>query len=909
MKKLFFFRSSASSGGNNISPPSKDKQCNWEKPADTFEKSRSRKQSSEHHQSIGATPTLRRSLSFSSASVNNDDLPGWNFQDESGSPCRVNHFQHRKSGRRPARDRARFPERQLHTKPTNGVETSHRVRNDCSSSFIPPNDISESSSHSSSKVLDRYIDGEQEYEKSGPTHDLPPRVHHIPPASPPNIKKQKPKSQSFRETASSHLYLSSWELMETGFGHDSPRKLARRVVERLSNSQLLSEKNSKEYDLHAPITIEDIYTGNVSRHPNTYSDVASQNHFSINGESVPSSQERNFFSSANCSTKGNHNAVEDSEFELYKKLKEADAQTTMISEDLEDLNLFHCSELSVPGLIQRIRDLTEEKLKMAIEVSVALKDQISERASAKEEIRSLRDKLDSQTRRLEMEKNDLQSSLEKELDRRSSEWSMKLERYQMEEHRLRERIRDLAEQNVSLQREVSSLSEKEEGNRNRISYSEKQLDDLTLRVEEKRDENMILEQNVHELKEKYKIAHQEHDCIRRNYEDKVKECKDLHRSIARLQRTCSEQERTIDGLRAFYEEVCKKNTTGEFDSELTKLRREHLRLVGVECGLRKEVESYRIEVDSLRLENIRLLERLKGGGLEAGFSTFKLDQELQSHVCCLETQGLSLLKESTHLCGKLLDCIKANAGDMLKDGHGCLDGGLDGQFIVESDVRILGFRRGVENLARSLQNVMDVYHDKSESQLPSLESKIHQSNDQNPEDIMQSELKAETLLTSLLREKLYTKELDIEQLQAELAASVRVNDMLKCELQNTRDGLSCVTHKMKDLELEMIKKDENMNQLQNDLQECMKELAVLKGILPKVTQERDLMWEEVKHHNEKSMLMNSEMNALKKKMETLDEDILLKEGQITILKDTLGKHFDLLSSPTGSTKDFLLDCT
>lgn len=68
---------------------------------------------------------------------------------------------------------------------------------------------------------------------------------------------------------------------------------------------------------------------------------------------------------------------------------------------------------------------------------------------------------------------------------------------------------------------------------------------------------------------------------------------------------------------------------------------------------------------------------------------------------------------------------------------------------------------------------------------------------------MRSELKAETLLTSLLREKLYSKELEVEQLQAELATAVRGNDILRCEVQNALDNLSCVTHKLKDLELQV----------------------------------------------------------------------------------------------------------
>ena len=66
------------------------------------------------------------------------------------------------------------------------------------------------------------------------------------------------------------------------------------------------------------------------------------------------------------------------------------------------------------------------------------------------------------------------------------------------------------------------------------------------------------------------------------------------------------------------------------------------------------------------------------------------------------------------------------------------------------------------------------------------------------------ELKAESLLTSLLREKLHTKELEVEQLQAELAAAVRGNDILCCEVQNALDSLSSGTHKFKDLELQVI---------------------------------------------------------------------------------------------------------
>ncbi|PHT96458.1 hypothetical protein BC332_34616 [Capsicum chinense] len=338
-------------------------------------------------------------------------------------------------------------------------------------------------------------------------------------------------------------------------------------------------------------------------------------------------------------------------------------------------------DLSVPVLIQTIRRLTKEKVQMASEVSSMLRNQVAKRASAKEEANISQVELDSRIRRLEIEKNELQSLLEKELDRRSSDCYLKHEKYKIEQHRLRERARELVEQNVSLQREVSSFIKKEVDNRIKMSFLEKHLEDLSKRIEQVSEENQNLRQQLTQLQEEYRLAKDNRDYIRENYQEKVKD------------------------------------------------------------------------------------------------------------------------------------------------------------------------------------------------------------------------LKLETLLTIVLREKLYFEEMDIKQLQDDLAAAVRGNDILKCEVQNVLDALSCATPKLKYLELQVLKKDKNINQLINDLQECMKELGVMKGILPKVFQERDFIWEEPKRYSEIKMLLNYEINMLNNKVDTLDEDILMKEGQIIILKDWIGKPFDLLASP------------
>ncbi|KAI3705177.1 hypothetical protein L1987_75411 [Smallanthus sonchifolius] len=816
MKKLFFFKSSSSSNGTNNQSRSKEKQLQSEISLEDglqgTRKSRSKKAVCEDQIQDQTGPFLRRSRSYSSGAFHDNRL----LRTQSDSPCSSSsNVSQKPSAARHSR-RALTPERPSRSKwfQDATVDAAQKIEK---LTFAGVDNLSsESSSYCSNKVLDRYIDGEQHQEwtsrqtnsntkphvcqPNGGRHK-PPRAQYVAPTSPTDGGlTQKPISHSFRDpNRESKLYMSTQDWVENTGAHESPRKLAKQVVERLSQSRVLPRVDAEEFDRDIPITLEDIYGG-------------SQNFLPRDGPVKDSSsfEETNYRFDDDC-----------------------------------------------------IRVLDYEELEDADEITL------------------LKAELDSRTRKLEKERNELQLTLEKELDRRSTEWSMKLEKCKREEHRLRERVRELAEQNVSLQREVSVLGEKELDNQSKVKHSGQKVKDLTTKMDELVKENQKLNQNLSDLKDKHIAAEEDRDLLKRNFESKDKECKELHKAVTRLLRTSNEQDKTIDGLReGFNKEV-------NFDqNQQSKMQTEHLRLIGVEQGLRKEVESYRLEVEFLRRENINLLNRLKGNSKDAGFLTFKLDQEQWDSIHCLQNQGTSLINDTVHLCSKLIENIKERASQ----------NGLESQFIMESDMKLQGFKRRAKSFTRSLQTVSDVQHEKSCTGA---------SDNPCTEDLVKSDLKAEALMTSLLREKLYSKEVDIERLEAELATAVRGNDVLRCEVQNAMDNLSCITHKMKDLEMQVFKKDESIYHLQNNLQECKKELSIVNGILPKVSEERDMMWEEVKQYSEKNMLLSAEVGMLKKKVETLDEEVLLKEGQITILKDALGKPFDLLSSPVPS-EGFLL---
>ncbi|GER54966.1 ATP binding protein [Striga asiatica] len=880
MKKLFFLRSHSnnSSSNNQLSPP----------PAGGINKSGKNKHGSDDPD-FGSTPSLRRSFSFSSGNRFDGGKGPRNNANQTGSPCSSTgyYYSNQPPGRLSSRSRPQTPER-LQTRSERidaaMVPNAHRANSDLSEDSLY------CSSNVSSSILDRYIDGEQELDErlsktNSSQFDKRPPMLQLPAAR--DARQRKPKSQSFREAKITPKHCN-----------ESPRELAKHVVERLSSqSHFLASKEFEHQD--SPITIDDIYGRTFNNGcSNVYPEGASsENLHAETSDGSPLHEKTLGFLEKD--------AVVDNDVQLFRKFEEAENRAAILSQEFGMENYLECRGYSVADLVQMIRSLTEEKVNMAREVSTVLEDRIAEKRFLTEKLKLARVELGAQTRRLTKEKNELQLTLEKELDRRSSEWSLKLDKLQEEEHRLRERVRELAEQNVALQREVSAYSENEANSRNRITLSEKQLGDLSDQCKEAMEENHYLQSSLSEMQEKARAAEEERDCIRRNYEDKVAECKNSHQSISRLQRTCNEQEKTIDGLRGLCEKALGKNISQEsLDFGSAKLQVEHMRLTEVEHGLRKEVESYRAEVDSLRRENIDLLNRLKKDG---PFSTFKLDQELESRVSCLEYQIVQLLMESTQLGRKLIESLKING----QASAAC----LDGQALVECEVKLKGLERAAENVTSSLRTVSSVLQEKpalphekyclvrTDTQSASSFDELYKWNEHKSEDIVRSALKAETLLTSLLREKLYSKELDLEQLQAELAAAVRGNDILKCELQSEVDNFSCLNHKMKELELQTMKKGETINQLQGDLQECQRELAIARGILPKVSEERDMLWEEVKQYSEKNMLLNSEMNVLRKKIETLDEEILLKEGQISILKDSLGRPFGLLGSPD-STDNF-----
>ncbi|KAG2616898.1 hypothetical protein PVAP13_3NG177051 [Panicum virgatum] len=591
-----------------------------------------------------------------------------------------------------------------------------------------------------------------------------------------------------------------------------------------------------------------------------------------------------------CPSTSTTSGEEETDDWLLQRAKEVESKFIVPCGEEYELSMLRDKRMRSNDMLQLIQQLTEDRKQLAHELSSQIKARVAERFSAKEQYKQSKKELDTRTRRLEKEKSEIQTTLEREMDRRSHDWSVRLSRFQSEEERLHERVRELAEQNVSFQREVTFLEANKAEASTKAASLEMQNSKLNDDLEKLRMEHEKLQNSSVDLHARFAEVVEERDHIREYLKDKEGENKALHKVIARLQTTCNELERTITGLR--------QGCTAELDKKFVecagdksrKLQMELIRLTGVEQKLRGEIRSYHLEVESLRQENITLLNRMQGAGNGAIFCSIRLDQELQARVTSLQMQGLSLLDKMSQLCTKLLDLIKH------KKHENKSFSGNDVLTVSDYTFEYQSIKGGIESLKRSLKTINYVLSEKLNVQQKSGEiAGCGPSREQM--DDFELKLKEEAMLSRVLKEAVLSKELDIEQLEADLASSLRLQDVMKNEIQRVQDELSCITHKAKQLELQVSKKDEAMNEIQQDFHESAKELAALRGTLKTVTEERDLSWQEAKQLRRNISIMQNEVVSLKKKIEALDEDILLKEGQITILQDSIEKPFDIICSP------------
>ena len=458
------------------------------------------------------------------------------------------------------------------------------------------------------------VEGDKNDKRIHPSFGRPPKSKYIPP---------QPAASSREETDTDNLS-SSWVS-----GHVSSSKHGRKLSERDNfcfNESLTMMPNSCASNIHAPAASDltlDRYLGN----------------------DFP----------------GNHDGYIDST--LHMKLNQVKERITLMPE-------LTGYDISRDDFAKVLSTFSDERNKLASELSLQLQCRISERSLAREALKQANRDLNTRTRRLEKEKDEIQSMLEREMERRSMDWSTKLEKFQSEEQRLRERVRELAEQNVSIQRELSSLSQKKSQALDQVKNLESKLIEVSVLLDDRNNENGALKQALSHVQEELTERSSVHENMERSYKEVETEAEELKKIVTKLHMTCSDQEKTIAGLRQSYDEQ-----TGQQNQDcIEKLKMENVRLAGVEQRLRKDIESLENRVKHLKVET--------GSVLYHG-----IDKELHSQMSCLKREAFSLLNEGDVLCDQMIKQW---------DYKSITERGFDGYSIAELNMNLQSLRRAVE---------------------------------------------------------------------------------------------------------------------------------------------------------------------------------------------------------------------
>ncbi|KAG8063571.1 hypothetical protein GUJ93_ZPchr0003g18006 [Zizania palustris] len=737
MRRFFPFRSFTSNAGNGKAATGHDKRnenklneggtSRASHSPDSPQSFRSRSRHGKSRSEESSNPQLRRSMSFTSSAIDRSlDERAMSFSGDarcslSYSSDAPRHIGDAECYPWPPERENNMGEYAMKITKTHGsqeTDSPHSRCYSCSTGHSPvssPVTLKCRSSRltnlpSKNEVLDLYIDGEQELNRVNEKHKMklsvkpsafylghgrPPRPHSTAPSSPKSCKEIIENYSNANIIEAFHHQLAQEETKGTW-------KIASVCDPAGNNAQMFnasSENRShlEEWKSQNMAAVEDIYEDLQDAQPPCFCDT------SIG--CISGTTERCI--AADGSFHGDSHGFLDNNLEqetddmLLRRAKELEACFMVPPADNNELNMLRENNLSSTDMLQLIHTLIEDRKQLALQLSSHIKARLSERFASKEQSKQSRVDLDTRTRRLEKEKSDVQTTLEMELDRRSNDWSVKLARFQSEEQRLRERVRELAEQNVSFQREVTLLESNRVDDSNKITCLELQNKQLSDELQKVKKEHDNLFKSSAELHDNLMKTTEEKNQIQECLKEKGDENRALHTVIARLQRVSNEQEKTIAGLRQGFNAELEHRSPGTSES-INRMQKELIRLTGVEQKLRREIQSCNSEVESLREENIIILNRLQRS--DNSISSVRLEQELNARVDSLQVQGLSLLDDTSQLCTKLLDLMKSKRSEGISS--------VDALSSIEYTLNYQSIKERINNLKQSLQSIRSVLTEK-----------------------------------------------------------------------------------------------------------------------------------------------------------------------------------------------------
>ncbi|KAG0565333.1 hypothetical protein M758_8G177900 [Ceratodon purpureus] len=146
---------------------------------------------------------------------------------------------------------------------------------------------------------------------------------------------------------------------------------------------------------------------------------------------------------------------------------------------------------------------------------------------------------------------------------------------------------------------------------------------------------------------------------------------------------------------------------------------------------------------------------------------------------------------------------------------------------------------------------------------------------------------SQDLTCQLLQERLEAFEAELQRCQPQISSLLQQRDDLALERKNLHHSLSDVTLRVNELEHRLADKEEAVKVQEVTLEELRKEVDVGRKELILAKQERDEMQKEAESMSREALRTSMEVEVLRRRVHQLDEDLLLRDGQICILRGGL----------------------
>lgn len=151
----------------------------------------------------------------------------------------------------------------------------------------------------------------------------------------------------------------------------------------------------------------------------------------------------------------------------------------------------------------------------------------------------------------------------------------------------------------------------------------------------------------------------------------------------------------------------------------------------------------------------------------------------------------------------------------------------------------------------------------------------------------EKQLESQDLTCQLLQERVDALEADLQHCQPQIATLLQQRDDLASERDDLHHSLTDATLRVTDLEHRLADREEVVKSHEATLQELRKEVEESQKELNLVKQERDEMQREAEAMGREALRTSMEVEVLRRRVHQLDEDVLLRDGQICILRGGL----------------------